>query len=316
MRVLIGVDGSPASYGAVQFAGRLLSAAKDDVLLYYSPPGSGAAHGGMLEPVQLYLADAVFDQARRHLPEPLQSRVQTVACRREASQGLPLVALDRQCDLTVLGARGTGPVRERSLGSVAHHVVDHATLPVLVVRCGEASATGPLHVLLASDGSQTSRRATEVLQLFSWPPQTIGMAITVIEPEVQHHLPEWLEEQLDDQQLAALGMGRFCCDSNHEAHIRQEAAKWYGELPAIFAGREPLVAVGHAGQEVLSAVANLRIDLVVVGARRLGPIRRLLLGSTSSQVVAHAPCSVLVVRGPKEQSGGGAGLQHTSTGVV
>ncbi len=37
------------------------------------------------------------------------------------------------------------------------------------------------------------------------------------------------------------------------------------------------------------------LDLLVVGSRGWGPVRRLLLGSTSEQVVRDAPSSVLVV---------------------
>jgi nucleotide-binding universal stress UspA family protein len=294
MKALIGVDGSPGGYNAVQFASRLLSD-KDEILLYYSPPGR-IADGGMLAPVQLYLSDIVFEQARRFLPQSLQARVQQVVCHREASQGIPLMAIDRRCDLIVLGARGTGPVRERALGAVSHHIVDHATTAVLLVRCVESRPEQLLRVLLASDGSTTSRHAGEILRRFTWPKEATGMAMTVVEAQDRPCLPDWLEERLDDEQLEQLGMGRFCCDAAHEARIRSEAAKWYGELPAIFAGREPLVAVGHAAEQVLAAIAAHRIDLVVVGARRIGPIQRLLLGSTSTQVVAHAPCSVLVVR--------------------
>jgi nucleotide-binding universal stress UspA family protein len=38
-------------------------------------------------------------------------------------------------------------------------------------------------------------------------------------------------------------------------------------------------------------------DLIVVGSRGLGPVKRLLVGSVSEGVVHHAKCSVLVVRG-------------------
>ena len=37
-------------------------------------------------------------------------------------------------------------------------------------------------------------------------------------------------------------------------------------------------------------------DLIVVGNRGLTGIRRFLLGSVSSKVSEHAPCSVMIVR--------------------
>jgi len=294
MKALIGVDGSPGGYDAVQLAGRLLSEG-DDVLLYYSPPGVSVSDS-MLSPVQLYLSERVFKRAQEHLPKGSRIRVETVASHREASHGIPLMAIDRRCDLIVVGARGTGPVPERSLGAVARHIVDHATIPVLIVRRSESQCRKSLRVLLASDGSATSRHAADVLRRFAWPAEATGLVITVVE-EDRHRLPAWLEDQLDGQQLEQLGMGPFCCDAAQEARLRAEAAKWCGQLPPCFAAGPPLVAVGHAAEQVLAAIASHEIDLVVVGARRLGPLQKLLLGSTSSQVIAHAPCSVLVIRG-------------------
>jgi nucleotide-binding universal stress UspA family protein len=49
-------------------------------------------------------------------------------------------------------------------------------------------------------------------------------------------------------------------------------------------------------KQILEKTVSRKIDLVVMGTRGLGGFRRLLMGSVSSTVVAHAKCNVLVVR--------------------
>ena len=39
-----------------------------------------------------------------------------------------------------------------------------------------------------------------------------------------------------------------------------------------------------------------KVELIIVGTRGLSGFKKLLLGSVSSALVAHAPCSVLVIR--------------------
>jgi nucleotide-binding universal stress UspA family protein len=54
----------------------------------------------------------------------------------------------------------------------------------------------------------------------------------------------------------------------------------------------PEVVVGTAWKELASRSADL--DLLVVGAHAYGPVRRLLLGSTSSRLARHAACPLLM----------------------
>jgi nucleotide-binding universal stress UspA family protein len=52
----------------------------------------------------------------------------------DAARTILAKAEEMQCDLIVIGSRGLGGIRELVLGSVSHHVVQHAIVPVLVVK--------------------------------------------------------------------------------------------------------------------------------------------------------------------------------------
>ena len=56
---------------------------------------------------------------------------------------------------------------------------------------------------------------------------------------------------------------------------------------------EPIAAIGSAANVLCHTAEGA--DLLVVGSRGLGGFRGLLLGSVTQQVVAHAPCPILVV---------------------
>ena len=55
---------------------------------------------------------------------------------------------------------------------------------------------------------------------------------------------------------------------------------------------EGAVVVGNPAGELILASEDL--DLLVLGSRRWGPVKRLALGSTSEQVIRHTACPVLV----------------------
>jgi len=53
---------------------------------------------------------------------------------------------------------------------------------------------------------------------------------------------------------------------------------------------------GEPVEKIVQTAKNERCDLIVIGARGLGKMRALLLGSVSDGVVHRAPCPVLVVK--------------------
>jgi nucleotide-binding universal stress UspA family protein len=63
-----------------------------------------------------------------------------------------------------------------------------------------------------------------------------------------------------------------------------------------------LIVEGHPATEIDRVARDRHCDLIVVGTHGRGPLQRLLLGSTSEQLMRHAPCPVLTVRLPVSAS--------------
>jgi nucleotide-binding universal stress UspA family protein len=60
--------------------------------------------------------------------------------------------------------------------------------------------------------------------------------------------------------------------------------------------------MGAVALEIVALAEELGADLIVMGSRGLGGVRRALMGSVSDSVVRHAHCPVLVVRPEKGQA--------------
>ncbi len=58
--------------------------------------------------------------------------------------------------------------------------------------------------------------------------------------------------------------------------------------------------MGRPDAEILELAEEVGAELIVVGSRGLGSLRRALMGSVSDSVVRHAHCPVLVVRGKED----------------
>ena len=58
---------------------------------------------------------------------------------------------------------------------------------------------------------------------------------------------------------------------------------------------ERVVLRGDAGVALCELAAERRADVIVLGTRGLGGIKRAVLGSVSDHVARHAPCAVLTI---------------------
>ena len=56
------------------------------------------------------------------------------------------------------------------------------------------------------------------------------------------------------------------------------------------------IVAGEPAEEILRLANIYKVDLIAIGCRGLTGVKRILEGSVSAEVVAEAPCSVLVVR--------------------
>jgi nucleotide-binding universal stress UspA family protein len=177
--------------------------------------------------------------------------------------------------LLVVGSQGLDALDRFMLGSVSTNLIHHATCPVLVVR----EEAAPLRrITLAIDGSSASAKALEFMLTKFEPDNSTGKGGRVpIQVTVIHVMPFIKYPELKEA-------GRRM--------VEQGARKL---VKAGFAA-EALCQLGKPAEEIMKVASKHRADLIVMGAKGLGAIGRLLLGSVSTRVVQHGSCSVLVVR--------------------
>jgi nucleotide-binding universal stress UspA family protein len=228
----------------------------------------------------------LIDEARRAAGAAaaiLKSAFQTIEVRvvtGDAREVIPRIAADWDADLIVIGARGLGALATAFLGSVSLAVARHAPCPVLIVR----PTVRPLHsVVVALDGSPGAQRAVRFIAGLPLPTEVGIRLVAVVQPP---RAPE-ASAKHGDSLAAAANRVTVARRRELEAAMDQAAER----VGAVRAVREALV-----GQPA-EMLAEVDADLIVLGARGLGTLKRLVLGSVSEDVLRHARCPVLIVRG-------------------
>lgn len=64
-------------------------------------------------------------------------------------------------------------------------------------------------------------------------------------------------------------------------------------------GVTTVAVTGAAAPEIVRFATENDVDLIVMASHGYGPVKQLLLGSTTERVLHHAPCPVLVVPSKK-----------------
>jgi nucleotide-binding universal stress UspA family protein len=134
-RIVVGVDGSPPSERALDWAVaevRRTGAALHLVSAWTFPMALGYAFTTTVHEVQQSAQD-VIDRAVAHVGE-VAGDVTVTGETSEQAPAPALIAAAKGADLLVVGSRGLGGFRGLLIGSVSQYCTRHATCSVVVVR--------------------------------------------------------------------------------------------------------------------------------------------------------------------------------------
>ncbi|MDQ3822229.1 MAG: universal stress protein [Actinomycetota bacterium] len=131
-------------------------------------------------------------------------------------------------------------------------------------------------VLVAHDGSEASQRALERVARFM---KDAEVALVTVARPIYRDPPYtgYADPSEEEKQRAVL-------------HAARDALARAGITATGFA------PVGDPADEIVATAKTFGAELVVIGARSLGTVGRLVLGSVSTKVMHESDCDVLVVK--------------------
>ncbi|MFA4927551.1 MAG: universal stress protein [Patulibacter sp.] len=195
----------------------------------------------------------------------------------------PAQALDARA--IVVGRSHTNVVTRPFLGSATEQALHGSPCAVVVAPVGWADRGAQLQTIgVAYDGGENARHAAEVAGRLA---AHSGAALRIL--RVVQTVPLWYGGALDPFPLDAL-----------RADAEEDIAALRGQLGEIDVTGEIILGDTRTALEDPAG-----IDLLVVGSRGFGAVRRVVLGSTSTQLVRHAKVPVVVVPRIGEDEGSG-----------
>ncbi len=144
-----------------------------------------------------------------------------------------------------------------------------------------------MKTLLVVDGSDNSYEAVHVMKYMARAEQlTLLHALDVPRPAYPEMMPEAAEELYKTLEQSMREDGERLLDRVQSL------------LPLHAGPTTKHIRIGSPAKTILSMAEEQKADLIVMGARGLGPIKERLLGSVSHRILTLAPCATLIVNGP------------------
>lgn len=144
-----------------------------------------------------------------------------------------------------------------------------------------------MKTLLAVDGSDNSYEAVRALKYLRRSDQLILLhALDVPRPAYPMMMPEVADELYRTIERSVKEDGERLLD------------RMQSLLPLHAGPATKLLETGSPADIILSTAEQEGVDLIVMGARGVGPIKERLFGSVSHRVLTQAPCAKLIVNGP------------------
>lgn len=149
-----------------------------------------------------------------------------------------------------------------------------------------------MKILVCTDGSKQSQKAIEAAADIAGGCSADEVAVIHVY-ENKYPAPYWGE----GYHVTRADLERFQEYENKEKEKRQEILS---EAEQKFAEKNIKVTTifkeGHPAENIAKAVSEGGYDMVVIGSRGLGGLKKLFLGSVSNAVIQEVQANVLVVK--------------------
>jgi nucleotide-binding universal stress UspA family protein len=286
LRVLLAADGSPDARAAAQWLARFPLARGSAILVLSAVtiPPSPITFPGLEDLQRSLLAEGrrACDEAA-DLLRPRWPAIEVEVVDGDPREQILRAAETWKPDLAVLGRRGLGGFERLLLGSVSLAAARHLGCAVLVPH---GSPRAIQRIAVGVDGSEPARRALEFVAALD-----LGLDVEVEIIAVAESV--FVASSLSLAARDAMRSLAAEVEAQQHARLREVLAR----ATRALAGRARVsthTPVGDPARHLLERAAAA--DLLVVGSRGLGAVRRLLLGTVSEKVLQHAACPVLIVK--------------------